>query len=94
MVGGEAGVLFGRDIDGLELATGVDAHVFLADFELDATLLQLSEECAQVFRVAAIDVEVAAGDGSGDEEGSGLNAVGVDAVASAVKLGNALDTDH
>ena len=42
---------------------------------------------------AAVDVEVAAGDGSGDEEGAGLDAVGVDAVARAVEFGDALDAD-
>ena len=43
--------------------------------------------------VAAVDVEVAAGDGAGDEEGAGLDAVGVDAVARAVEFGDALDLD-
>ncbi len=43
--------------------------------------------------LAAVDVEVAAGDGSGDEEGAGLDAVGVDAVARAVEFGDALDAD-
>jgi hypothetical protein len=46
-----------------------------------------------VFGVAAVDVEVAAGDGAGDEEGAGLDAVGVDAVARAVEFGDALDAD-
>jgi hypothetical protein len=43
--------------------------------------------------VAAVDVEVAAGDGSGDEEGSGFDAVGVDAMARAVEFGDALNAD-
>ena len=43
--------------------------------------------------IAAVDVEVAAGDGSGDEEGSCLDAVGVDAMACAVQLVDALYVD-
>ena len=48
---------------------------------------------AEVSGVAVVDVEVAAGDGAGDEEGAGLDAVGIDAVACAVELGDALDAD-
>jgi len=36
-------------------------------------------------------VEIAAGDCSGDKEGSGLDAIGVDAIARAVEFGDALD---
>ena len=43
--------------------------------------------------IAAVDVEVAAGDGAGDEEGAGFDAVGVDAVARAVEFGDTLDAD-
>ena len=42
---------------------------------------------------AAVDVEVAAGDGSGDEEGAGFDAVGVDLVAGSVEFCDALDAD-
>ena len=54
---------------------------------------ELGDEGAEVGGVAAVDVEVAAGDGAGDEEGAGLDAVGVDAVACAVEFGDALDAD-
>ena len=43
--------------------------------------------------IAAVDVEIASGDGSGDEEGAGFDAVGIDAVARAVESGDALDAD-
>ena len=59
----------------------------------DAALFEFGDECAEVFGFAAVDVEVAAGDGSGDEEGAGFDAVGVDAVAGAVEFGDALDAD-
>ena len=41
--------------------------------------------------IAAVNVEIAAGDGAGDEEGAGLDAVGIDAIARAVEFGDALD---
>src|ERR1035441_6065736 len=40
-VGGEAGVLFGGDVGGLERAAAADADVLLADVELDATGFEL-----------------------------------------------------
>ncbi len=93
-VGGEAGVLFGGDVGCLmRLAAGADADLVGADVELDAALLELGDEGAEVGGVAAVDVEVAAGDGSGDEEGAGLDAVGVDLVAGAVEFGDALHAD-
>src|SRR6185312_9893085 len=61
--------------------------------ELDAALLELGDDGAEVSWIAAVDVEVAAGDGGGDEEGAGFDAVGVDAVACAVELRDALDLD-
>ena len=39
-VGGEAGVLFGGDVGGLERAAGADADVVLADVDADAALLR------------------------------------------------------
>ena len=93
-VGGEAGVLFGGDVGGFERRRRsgrgrcpcrrrcVTPHCF-----------ELGDDGAEVRGVAAVDVEVAAGDGAGDEEGAGLDAVGVDAVARAVEFGDALDAD-
>ncbi len=85
-VGGEAGVFLGGHVDGVEAAAGVNADVVLADLELDAALFKLCDDGAEVRGVAAVDVEVAAGDGAGDEEGAGLNAVRIDAVLGAVEL--------
>ncbi len=51
------------------------------------------EQGSEVGGVAAVDVEVAAGDGSGDEKGAGLDAVGIDLVAGAVELCDAFDAD-
>ena len=44
-------------------------------------------------RVAVGDDQVAAGDGAGDQKGSRLDAVGIDAVARAVQAGHALHAD-
>src|SRR5207302_2680187 len=90
---GEAGVFFGGHIGGFEFAAGANANVVPADVDFDAALFEFGDEGAEVFGLAAVDVEVAAGDGSGDEEGAGLDAVGIDAVARAVELGYALDAD-
>src|SRR6185437_3932157 len=70
-----------------------NANVLLTDFELDAAGFELGDEGAEVRRVAAIDVEVAAGDGGSDEEGAGLDAVRIDAVFCAVESGDTFDPD-
>ena len=46
-----------------------------------------------MFRLAAVDVEVATGDGAGDEESARFDAIGVDAMAGAVEFGDAVDAD-
>ena len=92
-VGREAGVLFGGDVGGFELAAGADADVVFADVDADTTLFEFGDERAEVLRFSAVDVEVAAGDGAGHEEGSGFDAVGVDAVARSVEFADALDAD-
>src|ERR1019366_6112860 len=51
------------------------------------------DERTKMRGVAAIDVQIAAGDGAGEEECARLDAVGIDAVARAVESGDALDLD-
>jgi hypothetical protein len=92
-VGGEAGEFFGGDVGGLQFAAGADADVVGTDFDFDAALFELGDERAEVEGLAAVDVEVAAGDGAGHEEGSGFDAVGVDAVTGAVEFGDSVDGD-
>ena len=92
-VGGEAGELLGGDAGGFERAARADADVVVADIEADAAGLELGDERAEVCGVAAIDVEIAAGDGPGDEECAGFDAVGVDAVTRAMQFGDAVDVD-
>ncbi len=92
-VGGEAGVFFGGYVCGFEFTAGTDANVVGADIDLDAALFEFGDESAEVLRFAAIDVEVSAGNGSCDEEGSGFDAVGVDTMTRAVESGDALNAD-
>ena len=92
-IGREAGVFFGGDVSCFELATAADADVVGADVDAYAALLEFGDECAEVFGFAGIDVEVSAGDGSREEEGASLDAVGVDAVTGTVEPGYALDAD-
>ena len=54
-----------------------------------AGLLQLGDDGAEVSRVAVGHNQIAAGDGAGHQEGSRLDAVGIDAVARAVQAGDA-----
>ncbi len=93
-VGGEAGVFLGGDVGGLQrAAVRADADLFGANVELHAALFELGDERAKMRGVAAVDVEVAARDGSGHEEGAGLDAVGVNSVAGSVELRHALHAD-
>ena len=71
-----------------------DAKCFGAEnFDKDPRLLKFVDQSAEVGRLAVGDDEIAAGDGSGDEEGSGLDTIGIDAVARAVEAGDALYDD-
>ena len=93
-VGGEAGVFFGRDVDGFEVAFAANAERVGADgVDARAGVGEPRDDCAEMSGVAVGDAEVAAGDCAGDEEGSGLDAVGVDAVFCAVELVDSLDAD-
>ncbi len=61
---------------------------------LHAGLRELLQDGGEVRGIASGNVEVAAGEGSGDDEGSGFDAVGDDAVPGAMELGDALHADR
>ena len=87
-VGGEAGVLFGGDVGGAQLAVGAHAHRIGAEnIDAGAGLFQLGDDRAQMRRIAVGHDQVAAGDGAGDQKCSRLDAVGIDAVARAMQAG-------
>ncbi len=93
-VGGEAGILLGGDVGGFErTARHATRSVSAPTSNAHAALLQLCDERAEMLGVAVGDDKVAAGDGSGDEEGSGFDAVGIDAVAGAVEFRDAVHAD-
>src|SRR5579863_1708543 len=85
-VGGEAGMLFGGHIGGGERIVAHDADGIGGEFGLDADFVKFAEERAQVRGIASGDVEIASGHGAGDDEGSGLDAVGNDAVFRAFQF--------
>ena len=55
--------------------------------------LKLGDDGAEMVGVAIGDGEIARGDGAGDEEGAGFDAVGIDAVMRALEAGDALHAD-
>ncbi len=93
-VGGEAGVFLGGDIDGLRLPSlrTRSESALMVSMRAPASV-SLRDDSAEMAGIAVGDAEVAAGDGSGDEEGSRLDAIGIDAMLRAVKLVDALDAD-
>ena len=86
-VGREARVGKGDDIDALARTVADDADLLGDGVALaaDAALFELVDEGAHVAGDDVLDSHVAAGDGARDEEGSGLDAVGQDAVRAAVE---------
>ncbi len=60
---------------------------------LDADLIQFAEQRAKMGGIASGDVEIAAGDGPGDDECGGFDAIGDDAVLRAFQLAHAFYTD-
>ncbi len=57
------------------------------DVDACAGFLEFGDDCAEMIWIAIGDDKVAASDGSGDQEGSCFNAVGIDAVACSVQAG-------
>ena len=58
-----------------------------------AAFLEFIDHGGEVLGLAAGDQEVAAGDGSGDQKSSSLDAVGNDGMSGAMQLFNSLDAD-
>ena len=89
---GEAGIFLGGDVGGDEFVAVVDAKSgVIENFNGDAGGLQLGDDGVEVRGIAIGDGEVAIGDGAGDEEGAGLDAVGDDGVRGAMKKLDAMD---
>ena len=93
-IGGESGVFLGGHIHRAQPPGAANAQgggVRLC--HLRPRLLQLGHERADVFGHAAGNRHVAAGDGAGDQERAGLDAVRNDGVLGAVQPLHALDAD-
>src|SRR3954466_14693232 len=60
---------------------------------LDANLMQLLEQSAEMLRFAVCDDQIAAGHSGSNDERPRLDAIRDDAVLRSAKFGNALDSD-
>ena len=65
-----------------------------AGLDGDARLAELAEEGLEVRGLGALDGDVAAGDGAGDEVGADLDAVGDDGMVAAAEARDAFDDDR
>ena len=92
-VGGKAGIFFRIHVGGLERLIAHDPYRVGFHGSFDAGLRELLQDTGKVRGIASGHVDVSAGEGSGDDEGSGFDAVGDDAVPRAVQLGDALHAD-
>ena len=90
-VGREAGILFGRNVDGAQRAIAAHAESVRAEcFDARSGLFKLGDDRAEMPRIAIVHNQVAAGDSAGDKERAGLDAVGIDAMPRAMQAGDAL----
>jgi hypothetical protein len=97
-VGGEAGIFLGVQVGGFERRVAQmiahDANRVGLDRSFNAGFRELLQDGGEVRGIASGDVDVAAGEGCGDDEGSGFDAVGDDAVPGAMQFGDALDANR
>jgi len=84
----------GLDIDAPDLRHAPHPEAALGRLDGDPRFLQLQDEGLEVFRVAALQDDVAARDGRGDQEGPRLDPVGDDADLAGFEALDALDGDH
>src|SRR5712691_6465131 len=92
-VSGKSRVLFGCDVRSLKRSIAHNPDGLRGLCRLDADLVQLGEQRAEMTGVAACNVYVSAGQGAGDEESASFDPVGNDAVLRAVQLAHAVDAN-
>jgi len=94
-IGGEAGVFLGGDVHAAQFRTAAHPQRSRHRFTyFHARAAQLGDKRAQMIRLATGDVEIAAGDGPGDQKGSGLDTVGDNRVLRAAQFRDSFDADH
>ena len=86
-VSGEAGIFFGDYVCGLQITSSLNPHGIPRVLRLHPDFLQPLQQRAEVSRLAAGDVEIAVGESARNDEGSGFDAVGNNAMLCAPKLG-------
>ena len=82
----KAGILFGGDIGRLERIVAHDADRLAIDVEAGAGLFELWRAAPSGEPEPVGDQQIASGEGSGDDESGGLDAIGNDAMLGAVQL--------
>ena len=92
-VGGEGGEGAGDEVYVAEFGGADDAEAVAFGDHLDADVTAGVEDGAEVFAAEVFDEDVAAGDGGGDDEGAGLDAVGRDGEFGAVEFFDAFDEE-
>ena len=93
-VGGQTGIGQGLHGDRSQGASAPHPQPVLPLFHLDAGLAQLLDEGAEVLHRQAPHLHLPTGDGGGDGEGAGLDAVGDVAVRRPPQLRHSLDLDE
>ena len=83
---GKPGIFFGIHVGGLQRLIAHHADGIRFHGGLHAGLCELLQDGGQVRGIASGDIEVAARERSGDDESSGLDTVGNDAMPGAVEL--------
>src|SRR5688572_8096485 len=95
MVGGKAGIRQCLGLDVLELASlAADPDTSIAGLYLDVCFTQLGKKRVEVLGRRPFNYHFAAGDGGGEGEETGFEAVSQDTMAYTVKLRDALDFDN
>ena len=92
---GEAGKRERLDVDRLDALNAVDAKAVLDALRLDAHLLHLAQNHAQVHGVETrnLDTRLARHEGAGNQERAGLDTVAHHAVLDRMQLVHTLDGD-
>ena len=92
-VGRKARVLFGVDIGGFEWTITLHADAVAGFCDLNSGLFEFLKYSSEMTGITSGHVQVAAGQRSGDDEGTCFDAVGDDAVFCAMQFGYALHTN-
>src|SRR5205807_1286610 len=92
-VSGEAGIFFRDHVGSLQITAAEHADGIAVVRSLHSDFCKFQKQSFKVMRLAACDIEIAPRKSGSDDEGSSLNAIRNDAMASTVQLADALDVN-